>query len=108
MARTAITPQSVDLTGAAITLEAANVAGNSARPGDHRFLWVKNGSGGSVTVTLPTPGTVEGLAIADRTVSVGAGAEKLIKVSNNYIQSDGSVYFDYSAVTSVTVAVVDA
>lgn len=108
MARTAITPQSVTTAGAAITLEAANVAGNSVRFVDHRAIWVKNASGSIVTVTLPTPGTSDGLAITDRTVSVPATTgERLIKLHRNEMQSDGTVNIDYSAVTSVTVAAID-
>lgn len=108
MARTAITPQSVTTAGAAITLEAANVAGNSVRYAEHRAVWVKNASGSPVTVTLPTPGTSDGLAITDRTVSVPATTgERLIKLHRNEVQADDTVNIDYSAVTSVTVAVVD-
>lgn len=111
MARTAITPQTLTLAGAAVTLEAANVAGNSVPP-NIDFLWVKNGGVSSITVTIPTPGTVNGLDITDRTVTVASGAERLVpirvagRVAPEYAQADGTVNIDYSAVTSVTVAAV--
>lgn len=107
MARTAITPQQVVSTGLTVAYEPANVDGNSiAGASRRRDLTVKNGSAGSINVTIPTPGTVDGLAIADRVIAVAAGAEVRIRTDGSaYRQSDGSVHIDYSAVTSVTVAV---
>lgn len=110
MARTGITPQSAS-GGATITFEAANVDGNSYRPARGRTLHVINGSGASVTVTVPTPGTTGGgNSIGDKAVAVAAGAQAAIAlgpVPVEYLQTGGEVNVDYSAVTSVTVAVVD-
>lgn len=66
----------------------------------------------SINVTLPTPATADGLAVADRAVTVAAGAHAVIGLGASsqagiYAQLDGSVYVDYSAVTTVTVAVID-
>jgi hypothetical protein len=110
MPRTAITPQRITSAGLAPAYEPANVAGNSFRLSTGRFMHVKNGSGGSVTVTIPTPGTVDGLAIADRSVAVPAAGERLIALgtAGTYKQAGGVAFVDYSAVTSVTVAVFDA
>lgn len=107
MARTAITPQTVPVTGRAMAYEPANVDGNKiAGAKTRRDLTVKNGSGGSINVTLSTPGTVGGLAIADRVIAVAAGAETRIRTDDPVLrQTDGSVHVDYSAVTTVTVAV---
>ncbi|RBY82681.1 hypothetical protein [Blastococcus sp. TF02A-26] len=109
MARTAITPQVATPAGLTPAFEPANVDGNSFVLRQARALRIKNGSGVSINVTLPTPGTVDGLAIADRVVAVPAGADMLIGLSRGdaYRQTDGSVYVDYSAVASVTVAVLD-
>lgn len=109
MARTALTSQPISSAGVTPTYAAANVDGHSFQPVAGRFLHVKNGSAGSVTVTLPTPGTVDGLAITDRTVAVGAGAESMIGVGKGtaYRQDGGVVHVDFSAVTSVTVALFD-
>lgn len=110
MARTALTVQQIVPAGLAPTYTPANVDGNSV-PGRHtgRFVHVKNGSGASVTVTVPTPGTVDGNAIADRAVAIDAGADEFIgPFGPVYQQSDGSVHLDYSAVASVTVAVLQA
>lgn len=108
MPRTAITPQRPAPVGQ-ITYEAANALGNSYGPRDGRLAHVKNGSGASITLTITTPGTVDGLAIADRTATITAGTDQFIAlgIGSAYVQSDGSVWLDYSAVTSVTVAVID-
>lgn len=109
MARTAITPQTPTVAGAAVTYEPANVDGNSVDLATGpKLLHVKNGSGASITVTLPTPGTVAGLAIADRTVAVPAGGERLIRLDRVVRQTNGTAHVDYSAVTTVTVAALNA
>jgi hypothetical protein len=109
MPRTKITPQPAGSGGLAPNFEAANVDGNSyvLRPG--RALRVKNGSAAGVNVTVPTPGTVDGLAVAERVVAVAAGADVTIGLGRGdaYRQSDGQAHVDYDAVASVTVAVVD-
>lgn len=64
-----------------------------------------NSSGSSVTVTLQTPGTVDGNAIANLAITLAAGA-RLVAGSfprSVYNQSDGRVYVDYSATSGVTI-----
>lgn len=110
MPRTLVTPQQVTSAGVTPTFEAANALGNAVAPAYGRCIRVKNGSGSAVTVTVPTPGTIDGLAIADRTVTVPATTgDVLIALGRGdaYRQADGTVWLDYSAVTSVTVAVTD-
>jgi hypothetical protein len=107
MPRTPITPQAVTSAGLVPAFEPANVAGNSYRLAAGQMLTVKNGSGSSVTVTIPTPMQVDGLAVADRTYTVAAGASQDIALGKGdvYRQPGGVVFVNYSAVTSVTVAV---
>jgi hypothetical protein len=72
------------------------------------FIHVLN-TGGSTTLTIQTPGTVDGLAITDRTVTIPATTgTKLIGPFpvDKYNQSDGKVYLDWSQVTGITFAVV--
>ena len=114
MARTAITPQKGTAVGSTVTFEAANVDGNSFLPARGRALHVRNGSGSSITVTVPTPATSDGLAVGDRTISVAAGAVGVFapgaaSLAGLYGQSatDSTIHVNYSAVTTVTVAVID-
>lgn len=107
MARTLITPQPVLAAGLAPTYEPANAAGNSYRLMPGQVLHVKNGDAASHTVTINTPGTVEGLTVANRTVTVAAGSGQFIGLGSSaaHRQADGTARIDYDAVTSVTVAV---
>lgn len=112
MARTPITPQRGTAAGLAAAFEPANAAGNSFAPARGRALHVRNGSAAPITVTIPTPATVDGLAIADRAVSVAVSGHAVIylgppETAGIYAQPDGTVNADYSAVASVTVAVID-
>jgi hypothetical protein len=104
MARSALTVQTIVKTGLTHSLAAANVDGNSFANDGNTYLHVKNAGVGSVTVTIQTPGTVDDLTVSDRTVTVGAGAEKLIgPLAPGIYNQSGEVYVDYSGVTSVTV-----
>lgn len=69
---------------------------------------VKNDDASAITVTLVTQGTVDSQAVADRTVTVAAGAIKLIGPfpTATYNDSSGNVQVTYSAVTSITVGAV--
>jgi len=110
MARSAITVQETIRTGLTPAYAACNVDGNSwDNSGENSYLHIKNGSGGAIVVTIPTPGFVDtDLAIADRTISIGAGAEAKIGPFRNttYKQdSDNTVHIDYASVTSMTIGI---
>lgn len=102
-----LTTQQTTSAGGAITLAAAAAGGDTADISNGRtLLWVKNGGGSSITVTLATPGTVDGdLAIGDRAVTVANATEKLIGPLNPAVYG-GVVAITYSGVTTVTVAAV--
>lgn len=103
----ALSTQVVPLSGAAVAYTAAAGGGDTCQTGAGVLLMVKNGDASSHTVTLATPGTVNGLAIADRQVLVAAGSEVAIPVTNDYrAPSTGRAAITYDAVTSVTVAVI--
>ena len=70
------------------------------------IFWIKNGSGGSITVTFTTQATTDGLAVADRTVAVPAGEDRAVSDldPNVYRDSSGYCQVTYSGVTSLTVA----
>ena len=110
MARTTITSQRPTSAGLAPAYEPANVDGNQYRLTPGRVLHVKNGSGADLTVTVPTPASadrlVDGLAVPDRTYTIATAAERLIALGTSpaYRQAGGVAHINYSAATSVTVA----
>ena len=95
------------LTGGTVTFTAAASGGDTCQTGAGVLLLVRNEDASSHTVTLATPGTVNGLEIADRAVVVAAGSEVAIPVTSDYRDSStGRAAITYDGVTSVTVAVV--
>ncbi len=98
MARTNITVVEITRDGVAATEVAGDVTnGNQFDHGARTFLRARNADVAQQTVTIITPGTVDGLAIADRVVTIPAGATRYIgPFTNDYRQSDGKVYVDVS------------
>lgn len=107
MPRTLITAQPVGSAGLDPVYEAANVDGNSFRLSSGTALHVKNGSAGVVNVTIPTPMTVDGLAVAERSIAVPAGDDRMVALGSTkaYVQPGGVAHVNYDVVASVTVAV---
>lgn len=71
------------------------------------FLYVLNGGGSSITVTLNIPTTIDGQAVTAKTVTIAAAEHALIGPFNTsyYNDSNGNVNITWSAVTSVKLAV---
>jgi hypothetical protein len=107
MARTALTVQQINRNPLTPTYSSANGSGGNSIPNNDGqiFVIVKTVGTGCV-VTVSTPGTVDGLAIADKTYTLGTNAERHIGPfpPNVYNQADGSVYLDFDSVTSVTLS----
>lgn len=102
-----IATQQTPLDGAALTYSAASAGGDRFKPSARTFMHIKNGSASSVTATLVTPGTVDGLAVADRAVTVPAGGDRLVPLPpGTYASADGLGDVTWSATTTVTFAVV--
>jgi hypothetical protein len=81
-------------------------AGGDSFPNDGKTVFViRNGSGASITLTVVTPVTVDGLAVADLTATIGAGETRSVGPFPPawYNDAGGSVNVTYSAVTTVTV-----
>ncbi|MFF9146324.1 hypothetical protein ACF1BN_15835 [Streptomyces sp. NPDC014861] len=94
-----------DLSAVAV---AATALGDTAPCGPGRLLAVINGGGAGRTVTVATPGTVDGLAIEDLAVTVAAGKTALIPLPRRpFAGTGGRAAITYDAVTSVTVAVLE-
>jgi hypothetical protein len=106
MARTEINYQQIARTGLEAVYTAAVADGAKFANDGRMFVDVVNGSASSINVTVQTPVTVDGLAVADLVVAVPAGESRKIGPfpPGYYNQTDGMVYVDYSAVTDVTVA----
>lgn len=109
MARTAtILPQSVSSNGLVVTFNAAT-ASDAFVPGTGRVLLVNNASGASINVTFPSNLAVDGLTVPDRVVALANGKTLVFETGgqfNESLESDGTVWVNYSALTSVTVALV--
>lgn len=101
-----IAVQPLTTSGLAPTLAAASAGGDAAPIGTDYYLVVRNGGGASVTVTVVTPGTIKGLAIADTALVIPAAGEGFIPMDSIYRNpATGRADITYSAVTSVTVGV---
>jgi hypothetical protein len=78
--------------------------------GDQRTCIAVDNSAGLVdtTLTIETYATLEGLAIADRAVVVGAGNMVLVRPgpASIFNQTNGHIYFSLDEVTDVTVCAV--
>jgi hypothetical protein len=112
MARTELTVQDVDRSG----LTPAYVSGDATN--EHSFdntsqavfVHIKNGGGGGINATFITSQTVDGNAVADLVIAVGAGAEAMVGPFRNdlYGQADAgnnldtAVLLDLDTDTSVT------
>lgn len=105
MARTALTPTALASSGATVSLAAANADGHTIPGTGDVFILVNNGSGSSMTVTAVTPGTQDGLAIADEAVTIANGTQKIIgpfPPRSFTDEADGLVDINLSTATSVT------
>lgn len=118
MTRVNVTTQVVPLAGLAPTLTAPTASNDVVDVG-RCALMVDNASGASINVTIVMPELVDGdITIGPRVVAVAAGANKLIPLtSTRYKQTAdtvdsgqtgdvGRAYVNYSAVSSVTRAVI--
>lgn len=101
--------QQVSINGLAPSYAAATGGGDTITCGDRVFLHVKNASGGAITVTVVTPNTISGLAIADVAISVPATTgDRMIGplTSALFDPGTGLASITYSGVTSLTVAAI--
>lgn len=106
----ALTLNTVRLDGGAVLdgIDTPAAAGGDTAPvGPGRALYVKNGGGTSITVTVATPGEVSGMAIADPTLTLAADESGMIPLGRIFAGTNGRASITYSAVTSVTVAALE-
>lgn len=107
MARTLLTVQEIAVSGTVPALAAAITDGHSMPNNGNSFMMVSNGHTAAHTVTFVHPGQLDGLAVADRTVSVAAGSTALIgPFSSNYNQPGTNyIHTDYDSTTALSVGV---
>ena len=104
-----VASQPATTAGLNATYSAASGGGDRVSPGC--TVHVKNGNASALTVTMVTPGTVDGLAIADVTSNSIAATTGMaffkIPLSSAYIDpADGLVGLSWSVTSSVTFAAV--
>lgn len=108
MARTALSVNTLARAGDDIEarLSAANVDGHSVPNTGQMFLVVKNTNASTCTVTIQTPKTVDGLAVAEMTFDVAQDEIQIVGLfpTSTFNQSGGVIYADFSAVTDVSIA----
>jgi len=108
-----LTVQQVTTTGAAITWTSASGGGDTfENAGEGTVFLARNAHASETrTLTFATAATVEGLAIADRTLAITAAADYgMIKLTpaTLYNDGDGIVTVTYSSASDVSVAVIAA
>lgn len=98
--------QVISKEGIAPAFVAASVGGDTFRNTGSNFLHVKNGGASSVTVTIDSVEKCSHGFDHDLTVSVAAGAERIIGPlqEKRFNNDSGHVSVSYSGVTTVTVA----
>jgi hypothetical protein len=100
-----VATESITTAGISPTMNAASGGGDKVSP--DTILLIRNGSGSAMTVTVTTPGTVDGLAIADRvSSSIAAGALHTMLLPSALYRdpTDGLVSLAWSATTTITFA----
>lgn len=100
--------QSVNLSGQAIALAAADAAGDSFANDGKTTFRISNGSAAAITATIASPTPCNYGFTHDDAVSVNAGQELEIGPFSTarFNDSKGNVNVTYSAAASVTVAAV--
>lgn len=104
-----LTVQNSDVDGLTPTMNACSSGGdNFANLTEDILLYFESASGAK-TVTVTTPATVGGAAVADPAVTVPASGRQFAGPFNkDYFNSSGKVSMTYSDVVGLTVAVVRA
>lgn len=105
-----LSPSTVSVGGAVVTYVAASGGGDQVKCGARTFISVRNGGGGSITVTVnDTKSRAPQGSTAfnpDLSVVVGPGVEKDIGPlpTERFANNVGNAEISYSGVTDVTVA----
>lgn len=113
MTYTQTLPVAPSMAGATVVYSAVPAGGLAVLPGS--ILLVKNGSGSAITLTLNVQKQYKGYTLTSPTISVAAGSESAIGpipaevhvIINPANANNGFILVDFSAVTTVTAAVIN-
>lgn len=103
-----LTVQEYDRDGLVPTYAACAAGGDTFLNNGDTFIHVKNAqAAATVTVTIVTQASVDGLAVADKTVTIAATEDAIIGPfpTSVYNTAAGMVTLTYNTVTTVTIAV---
>ena len=101
--------QTITQAGLAPSLQAASVGGDQYYPTSSTFLYVKNGSGAPITVTVATTATIFGQPISNVAVSVPAAGEEMLGPYDPGMVAQpvtNLANVTYSAVASLSIAAI--
>lgn len=109
MARGDLTPQTPARTGTATTFTPAVVDGHAFANNGRRMLRIKNTDASPKTVTVISPPLGDGRGVDPTPIVVPATTGDVLTPCwpASYNQPTGRVHLDYSAVTGVSVAVIE-
>ena len=104
-----LTATTAAVTGTTFTPASAAGGGDKFLNYGNERLYIQNGGGSDITLTIAPGGTPGGLDLADIAITVAAGAEMIVGPFNPQYFNDSSGYVNltYSGVTTVTVAVIN-
>lgn len=99
--------QTVVRNGIAPALVPASAGGDTFENDGTQWIQITNGDGTPTALTIVTPRTVDGLAVADKQISIPAGSTRLIGPFpvGTYNNNDNEVALQYDKVTSLTIGV---
>lgn len=112
MALVTLTPVKPDITGPNVDLFTPASAGDTWQfPNDGRvYLLTKKTTGANVILTIATAGTMDGLAIADPTVTLANDGHPIRMIGpfpvGYFNDANGNVSFTANAITDLTFAAV--
>ena len=101
-----LTAQTIVRAALTPALAAAAAGGDEFVNTGKEFVELENASVGDIVATFVTTATVDGLAVADRTVTIDAGERRFVgPFSSSYEDSETKIQITYDGVTSLTIGV---
>ncbi len=103
-----LTVQSIVRAGLETTYAACDAGGDEFANSGDEFIHIKNDAVAEQILTIETAATVDGLAVADRTVAIPASEERMIGPfpTSAYNDGDDLVQLTYDAVVTLTIAII--